>query len=61
MAASSDTHKIRLHLVTEYTAMTIKDVKPKGPAPATLPVEPKTEELKNSKGPAPFTRPKQPE
>lgn len=45
----------------EYTAMTTKDVNPKGPAPATQPVEPKTEDLKNSKGPAPFTRPKQPE
>jgi len=45
----------------EYTAMTTKDVKSKGSAPATQPVEPKTEDLKNSKGPAPFTRPKQPE
>ena len=41
--------------------MSIKDVKPKGPAPATLPVEPKTEDLNKSRGPAPFTLPKNPE
>jgi hypothetical protein len=45
----------------EYTAMSNKDVKPKGPAPATLPVEPKTEDKNKSKGPAPFTLPKEPE
>ena len=41
--------------------MSIKEVKPKGPAPATLPVESKTEDLNKSRGSAPFTLPKKPE
>lgn len=41
--------------------MTTKDVKPKGPAPATLPIEQKKEDLNKSRGPDPLTLPKKQE